>query len=69
MKIRKTFPVIDLGHCSDCQGCIEVAPDVFRYNSATGKMEVIDLAEYQRDVVEEAMKNCPKNCILWETIG
>lgn len=63
---NRKFPSIDLGRCSECLGCIEVAPNVFRYNSATGKMEVIDLDNYQRDVVEEAMKNCPKDCISWE---
>ena len=62
----KRILIIDLGRCSECQGCIEVAPDVFRYNKATGCMEVIDLASYPEDKVKEAIKNCPKDCILWE---
>ncbi len=63
----KRRPIIDLGLCSDCRGCIEIAPRVFRYNSATGMMEVVELAEYPVDLVNEAIKNCPEDCIFWET--
>jgi ferredoxin len=63
----KRHPVIDLGLCNDCRGCIEIAPQVFRYNPATGLMEVIELAEYPVDLVDEAIKNCPEGCISWET--
>lgn len=64
----KRILIIDLGRCSDCRGCIEIAPDVFRYNEATGCMEVIDLGHYSRETVWEAIKNCPKDCIYWEDI-
>lgn len=60
------FPTLDLGGCSECEGCIEVAPEVFRYNASTGLMEVIDLDDYPVESVEEAIKNCPENCIAWE---
>jgi ferredoxin len=30
-------------------------------------MEVIELAEYPRALVDEAIKNCPEDCIVWET--
>lgn len=63
----KTYPVIDLGLCSDCRGCIEIAPGVFRYNPATGLMEVIDCDQYPKELVEEAIKNCPEDCIYWES--
>jgi len=59
-------PSIDLGLCSECRGCIEIAPQVFRYNPATGLMEIIELDEYPVDLVEEAIKNCPEDCIKWE---
>lgn len=61
------YPSIDPGLCSDCGGCVEIAPRVFRYNPATGLMEVIELAEYPRALVDEAIKNCPEDCIVWET--
>lgn len=64
----KKILIIDLGSCSECQGCIEVAPEIFRYNEITGCMEVVDLNEYSEEKVREAMKNCPKDCIKWEEI-
>lgn len=30
-------------------------------------MEVIERAEYPDDLVDEAIKNCPEDCIDWET--
>lgn len=62
----KKYPSIDLGRCSECLGCIEVAPEVFKYNSSTGMMEVISDDCYPEELVSEAMKNCPENCINWE---
>jgi ferredoxin len=63
----KRYPSIDLGRCSDCRGCIEIAPQVFRFNPATGLMEVVDLDDYPVALVDEAIKNCPEDCIFWET--
>lgn len=60
--------IIDIGRCSECMGCVEIAPDIFRYNEATGRLEVIDLPGYPQDIVWEAMKNCPKDCIYWEDV-
>ena len=59
-------PVIDLGVCTECDCCIAVCPAVFRQNEAAGYMEVIDLAEYPEADVDEAIKNCPVDCITWE---
>lgn len=64
----KRILVIDTGRCSDCRGCIEVAREIFRYNETTGRMEVIDVDSYPPDLVWEAIKNCPKDCIYWEEI-
>jgi ferredoxin len=57
-------PVVDLGACSLCEGCIAVCPAVFRLNDA-GFIEVMDLDDYPRDEVDEAIKNCPEDCIEW----
>lgn len=65
----RVFPVVDLGRCSRCQGCIEIAPEVFRYNEETGSIDVVDLPEYPVDTVNEAMKYCPEDCISWEERG
>ena len=64
----KRIPVIDLSRCTECQGCVEVAPEVFRYNEDTGLMEVIDLLEDPEEKVNEAIKNCPEDCIFWEIV-
>jgi ferredoxin len=34
------FPDIDLGECVECDGCIEVCPEVFRRNESMGYIEV-----------------------------
>ncbi len=61
------IPVIDLSQCDDCEACIEVCPSVFRRNEA-GYIEVVDVAEYREDEVDEAIKNCPADCITWEEV-
>jgi ferredoxin len=58
-------PVIDLGDCVDCEACLDLSPSVFRRNDA-GYIEVVDLEEYPEEEVEEAIKNCPADCIAWE---
>ena len=57
-------PVVELSDCIKCEICIEVSPSVFRMNDA-GFIEVIDLAQYPEQGVDEAIKNCPANCISW----
>ncbi len=59
-------PVVDLSDCSLCGGCIDVSPSVFRMNEV-GYIEVIDLPSYPEEEVDEAIKYCPEDCILWET--
>jgi ferredoxin len=58
-------PIIDLGECVDCEACLDLCPSVFRRND-TGYIEVVDLEEYPEEEVEEAIKNCPADCIAWE---
>lgn len=62
--VRKC-PVVDIGKCTLCGGCIELAPKVFRYNDL-GFIEVIYLKKYPESDVNEAIKNCPVDCIEWE---
>lgn len=62
----KRLLIIDLGRCSECYGCLEIAPEVFRVNEATGCMEVVDMKKYPESKVQEAIKNCPKDCIYWD---
>lgn len=59
------IPEIDLGECTKCDACVEICPDVFRHNEADF-LEVLDLADYPEQCVEEAMKYCPTQCIAWQ---
>lgn len=65
----KRILYIDLGRCSECLGCVEIAPSIFFYNEQTGCMEVVDNIDYPEDDVNEAIKNCPKDCIRWDENG
>ena len=60
-------PVIELGDCTLCEGCVAACPEVFRVNDL-GYMEVADLPCYPVDAVDDAIKNCPEDCIFWEDI-
>ena len=58
-------PVVDLGCCNFCEICIELAPQAFQINDA-GFVEVLYLDSYLDEEIHEAIKNCPKDCIIWE---
>ena len=57
-------PDLDIGACTLCMGCVEVCPEVFRFNDA-GYIEVIDLQEYSEKDIDEAIMLCPEDCISW----
>lgn len=59
-------PVVDIGVCTLCMGCVEVCPEVFHLNQDTGYIEVIDLDQYPDSCVDEAAKYCPEDAIEWE---
>ncbi len=44
---------------------MEICPEVFRINDS-GFIEVKPLDNYPVDCVEEAIKYCPEDCIVWE---
>ena len=58
-------PVVDIGQCTLCEGCFEMAPTVFMLSDA-GYVEVADLEVYPEDEVNDAIKYCPEDCISWE---
>ena len=61
------IPVVELSDCILCEVCVEVCPSVFRLND-TGYIDVADLLSYPESEVEEAIKNCPVDCIYWDEI-
>ncbi len=64
--VTEEFPVVDIGRCILCLGCISIAPDIFFVDESTGKMSVANAAVYPKALVDEAIKNCPKDCIYWD---
>ncbi|MBI9077542.1 MAG: ferredoxin [Desulfatibacillum sp.] len=58
-------PVVDHSSCVDCDGCIEMCPEVF-FKNDSGMIQVRDLKSYTEDGVNEAIKYCPADCITWE---
>lgn len=59
------IPVVDLAECVVCELCVDVCPEVFHLNQS-GYIEVADLTVFPEDRVEEAIRNCPQDCIQWE---
>lgn len=60
------IPVVDIGDCTLCMGCVEVCPQVFSLNEAAGYITVADLDSYPEACVQEAIKYCPEDVITWE---
>jgi ferredoxin len=58
-------PSINRDKCVGCDACLELCPDVFKWNEA-GYIEVADLDVYPRACIEEAINCCPTDCIFWE---
>lgn len=58
-------PVVDLSDCILCGVCVDVCPEVFHLNDA-GFVQVIERDVYPEPDVEEAIRNCPSDCIGWE---
>ena len=61
------IPVVELSQCNLCEICVEVCPVVFKLNEA-GYIEVAELSMYPSTEVDEAIKNCPEDCIYWAEI-
>jgi len=61
-------PVVELSDCILCGVCEEVAPSVFSINTV-GFVVVADLPAYPQTEVQEAIKNCPADCIYWDDEG
>ncbi len=58
-------PVVDLSDCIQCGICVDVCPEVFEQSDA-GFIQVQELDAYPVASVEEAIRNCPSDCISWQ---
>ncbi|MFO7930362.1 MAG: ferredoxin [Desulfosalsimonas sp.] len=57
-------PDVELSECIKCGVCEDVCPEVFVITDA-GYVRVVQLEDYPADCVDEAIKNCPADCIRW----
>jgi ferredoxin len=58
--------VIDADECIGCESCVELCAEVFAFNEAEEKAEVIMPEGGPEDCIEEAIETCPTECISWE---
>jgi ferredoxin len=59
-------PVVDLGTCTLCMGCVAICPELFHLNQL-GYIAVVEREAYPEACVDEAIKYCPVDAIAWET--
>ncbi len=59
------IPVVELSDCNLCGICEGVSPTVFHI-SDLGYVQISELDEYPEEEVDDAIKNCPADCIFWE---
>ena len=58
--------VIDSDECIGCESCVELCAEVFAFNEAEEKAEVILPEGGPEDCIEEAMDACPTECIHFQ---
>ena len=56
---------VDKSICISCEMCVNTVPGVFRM-SEDGLAEVYDPAGASEEEIQDAIDNCPVNCIHWE---
>ncbi len=58
-------PVVELSDCIFCGICAEISPTIFSLNELDF-VSIAELSEYPESEVDEAIKNCPSDCIYWD---
>ena len=64
--MAKRIPVIDKEACIACGNCEAVCPEVFRLNENLGYSEVIDPVGASEERIQDAIDQCPAQCISWQ---
>ncbi len=54
---------LDQEECIGCQSCVEICPDVFRFDEEEEKAYVYDHYDDDEECIEEAAASCPVDCI------
>jgi ferredoxin len=63
--ITMKVPYVDIGACTMCMGCVDLVPEVFQPNDM-GYIAVIEMDVYPKAAIDEAIKYCPEDAIMWE---
>ncbi|MBU1610637.1 MAG: ferredoxin [Proteobacteria bacterium] len=53
---------LDLAHCSCCQGCVEINPDIFEWDDNNDMPHLLKDKATEEEL-QEIMACCPKDCI------
>ena len=64
--MAKKVPKIDIDECIACGNCEAVCPEVFRLNENLGHSEVINPQGAPEEKIQDAIDQCPAQCIHWE---
>ncbi len=59
------IPIVDQEECTGCGLCAETCPEVFRLNE-DDLAEVYNSEGASEEKIQEAIDNCPVECIHWE---
>ena len=63
--MAKRIPKIEEDECIACGNCEAVCPEVFHLNENLGHSEVINPQGAPEEKIQEAMDQCPVQCIHW----
>jgi ferredoxin len=58
-------PVIVEEECIACGACEEICPEVFKLNESLGFAQVINPTGAPEEKIQEAIDDCPVQCIHW----
>ncbi len=56
---------IETDECIGCESCVELCPDVFAFDEEEEKARVQLPEGGNEECIEEAIANCPVECIHW----
>ncbi len=58
--------VIDTEECTGCESCVELCPEIFKFDEENEIALVILPEGGDEECIEEAILVCPSECISWE---
>jgi ferredoxin len=64
--MAKRIPVIDTDACIACGNCEAVCPEVFRLREDLNYSEVVNPFGAPEDRIQDAIDQCPAQCISWQ---